>query len=82
MDITVEDGSLELKRSKWKFLSFNNTKLPEKVIDECSNLELKVCLKVAKVLGAPIGSSGKDVIKLASKIIKKYDILFTRLQND
>ena len=50
-------------------------------MNDCIDLELKVCLKVAKILGAPIWSSERDIVVLAAKIIKKYDILFERLQN-
>ena len=76
-----EDGSLELKYSKWKFLYLCRENLHQNTIDICNSIILKIFRKAAKVLGAAIGSSSVDVVTLTAKIIRKYDILFTRLQH-
>ena len=55
------DGSLAVNHKKWKFMSLLGEELSGEVLEKIGILKLKVHTKVAKVLGAPIGSADEEV---------------------
>ena len=75
-------GSLEVNHSKGQYMSFNSPCIPLEVQEELLRLKLKLKLKVAKVLGAPVGSDVQAVTKFAYKVIQKYFSLFEPFQHE
>ena len=68
----AENGSLDVNHSKGQYMSFNGAQIPPEVMVELVRLKLKLKLKVAKVLGAPVGSDRKAVTDFALDVIQKY----------
>ena len=63
-------------------MRFNGAQIPPEVMVELVRLKLKLKLKVAKVLGAPVGSDRKAVTGFALNGIQKYYALFQRIQHE
>jgi len=77
--LCIADGSLDLNRTKGKFLYFHPKELPAPVSKKIIDLGLTLKNKAAKVLGAPLGVDPFHMLKLTGEIVDKYQILFQRI---